>query len=136
MNSIPPRTTLLQVGDSESFYTSFLWGTVGILSLDALELSPQWDSSKGRGNGARQTEREGGVEADRKVPNADSAAGIGLGPRPTAQHGESGEDGSPRKEVPLIGASQWERLINTLEKQVRAWVPRSVCFHERCELVD
>lgn len=36
-----------QVSDNESFYLTFLGGTVGILSLDALELSPRWDDGVG-----------------------------------------------------------------------------------------
>ncbi|CAM9540792.1 unnamed protein product [Scytosiphon promiscuus] len=105
-----------KVGESESFYTTFLQGTVGILSLDSLELSPQWDSSRGSGSGVRKDESEGAV-ADRKMPDADPVNGARLGPRANAKLGESKEEGSPRKEVPLIGDSQWQRLKKTLEEQ-------------------
>lgn len=79
-----PPAPGIKVGDNESFYTTFLHGTVGILSLDALDLSPAWDGSS------------------RNLGHAYSQSDV---------DGES-------TERPLLEASQWQRLSNTLEKQV------------------
>lgn len=123
----PACDALPQVGDSESFYTTFLRGTVGILSLDALELSPHWDSSSGNGGGGRGDEKD----ADgKKSPNDDSATEI---ERASVKRRDSAL--KSRKEVPLIGEHQWERLRKTLEEEVREWVVGAVCLLSRPEWV-
>lgn len=98
---------MLQIEDNESFYMTFLRGTVGILSLDALELCAQWDSG---GDGSRGNGRiKGGISA--------TMAGSGSESGNTAT-GASGKGPSSEEEPSLIGEAQWERLNTTLEKQV------------------
>lgn len=99
----------LQVEDNESFYLTFLRGTVGILSLDALELSPAWDSSVGD---------IGGINDHGSNYTNGSSASAGLGSGVGAAAKVPGARDS-RKEVPLLGDAQWQRLRKTLEEQVR-----------------
>lgn len=100
----------LQVGDTESFFTTFLRGTVGVLSLDALELAPQWISGSGDGGG------HGG-------DNHASSISAG-GPDKTPEGGANGEGGSLSvgEEPPLLGEDQWQRLQRILEDQVGPFV--------------
>lgn len=104
-----------QVGDNESFYTTFLGGTVGILYLDALELSPQWHYGGGNRIGSGTTSKEGtGSKAASSLSTPDLGATAEAGARDTGE-----ERKSSSTEKPLIGDSQWQRLRKTLEEQVR-----------------
>lgn len=95
----------LQVEDTESFFTTFLRGTVGILSLDALELAPEWTSGGSDGGG------NGGDNLAGSIP----AAGSNKAP----DGGENAEGESlPGGEEPLLGEAQWQHLQRILEGQV------------------
>lgn len=87
---------------------TFLRGTVGILSLDALEVSPQWDNGIGdTGDGnAHHT----------KDTTSSASAGSGSGSGGAAKVAGAG---ASSKEEPLLGEAQWQRLRNILEEQVR-----------------
>ena len=62
-----PPTHGVKVGDDESFYTTFLHGTVGVLSLDALELSPVWDGgSRGLAHASSGSHADGGESAEQQ----------------------------------------------------------------------
>ncbi|CAM9145767.1 unnamed protein product [Ectocarpus sp. 8 AP-2014] len=101
-----------QVGDNESFYTTFLGGTVGILYLDALELSPQWDHGGSTSIGSSATSKEG----TRSKP-VSSPSTLELGATAEGGAGDTGEGRrSSSTEKPFIGDSQWQRLRNTLEQ--------------------
>lgn len=97
-----------QVGDDESFYLTFLRGTVGILSLDALEFSPQWDDRVGDTN----------VSSDHNFKDTNGGASAGSGPGSGVAAKVPGA-GAASKEVPLLGEAQWLRLRNVLDEQVR-----------------
>lgn len=86
---------------------TFLGGTVGILSLDTLELSPQWDDGIGDTG-----------DNDHHAKDANSSASIGPGPRSGGAAKVSGARASS-EEVPLLGEAQWQRLSKILEEQVR-----------------
>ncbi|CAM9252372.1 unnamed protein product [Ectocarpus sp. 12 AP-2014] len=102
-----------QVGDNESFYTTFLGGTVGILYLDALELSPQWDYGGGTSIGSSTTSKEGtGSKAVSSLSTPDLGAAAEGGARDTGEGRRSS-----RREKPFIGDCQWQRLRTTLEQQ-------------------
>lgn len=97
-----------QVEDNESFYLTFLRGTVGILSLDALELSPEWDSGvgdTGESNDDHSKDTHGSSSAG-------SGSGSGTAAKVTRSRASS-------QEVPLLGEAQWQRLRKVLEEQVR-----------------
>lgn len=99
----------LQVGDTESFFTTFLRGTVAILSLDALEIAPQWTS---------RSSDPGGNDGDNHA-NIASAGGSDKAP----EGGTNGEGGSlPEGKEPFLGEAQWKRLERILEEQVGPFV--------------
>ncbi|CAM9243711.1 unnamed protein product [Ectocarpus sp. 4 AP-2014] len=102
-----------QVGDNESFYTTFLGGSVGILYLDALELSPQWDYGGGTNIGSSAASKEGtGTKTVSLLSTPDLGATAEGGARDTGKGRRSS-----RTEKPYIGDSQWQRLRKTLEQQ-------------------
>lgn len=106
----PTKTILLpctQVGNNESFYLTFLRDTVGILSLDALELSPIWDNSIGG------TSNNNDHRTEDTTDSVSAGSGSGLG-----GDAKVSRAGSSSNEVPLLGEAQWQRLRKILEGQV------------------
>eukprot|EP00903_Cladosiphon_okamuranus_P007797 g7546.t1 len=95
-----------QVEDNESFYLTFLHGTVGILSLDALELSPEWDSGVG--------DIGDSIDNHFMDTNGSASAGSGAGSGAAATVTSSRASGL---EGALLGEAQWQRLMKILEKQ-------------------
>lgn len=83
-----------QVGEHEGFFTSFRWGTVGVISLDTLELSLLHDGLA--------------------VKAHDSARGLDVKKR-MQERGRNEED-------LMLGEAQWEMLDGVLANQVRARV--------------
>lgn len=107
----------MQVGDNESFYMTFLRGTVGILSLDALELCPEWgtggDSAGGDSGDAHTSKGEIGASAT--TAESGSEAGV-----PGNNGRGDGKGASSEEGPPLLGEAQWQRLRTTLEDQVHS----------------
>lgn len=103
---------MLQVGDNESFYMTFLRGTVGVLSLDALELCPEWDNRGESGGGAEHAHTKRDISAS-TTPGSGPESGV------TANNVGGGKECSSEEEPPFLGEAQWQRLRTTLEEQVQ-----------------
>lgn len=92
---------------------TFLRGTVGILSLDALELCPEWGKGGDGGSGSGDAHTKGEIGA-----SATAGSGAGAEAEGTGNNKGGGKGAFSEEEPPLIGDAQWQRLRTTLEEQV------------------